>query len=443
MNIPKFSRYQTLSIIKDFLIIFIIYRYEFSSKFGINPSTLINFCLILYWLLLHYVLGQYDILYKKLDKKFIINLINSLIVFISANTIYLVINIFTDGININILAFYFFIETLFKIIFSLLSIQLIIDFIFIKKSANKNKWIVLSSLEIFEKLAKTNQTSNGLFELIYQEKLIDNIDTSSTRGIIIEKNYPFTKQDLLHVNKIDKKDFIIIEPLLWCEKYLKRCPPELIDLNEFLLISNFASANQSKIKYRVKRLGDLSLSIILILFLTPIFIVVTSFLIIFEGFPIFYSQNRTGLKSKIIKIIKYRTMIINAEKNGPQWSIKNDKRITKIGRILRKFRLDELPQLLNVIKGEMSLIGPRPERPVLEMELMKKIDSYSLRHTIKPGLSGWAQVNYDYVASFDDVLNKLSYDLYYIKNQSLILDFIILFKTIKIVLNGRGSVPKN
>ena len=136
-------------------------------------------------------------------------------------------------------------------------------------------------------------------------------------------------------------------------------------------------------------------------------------------------------------------MIINAEKDGPQWSIKNDKRITKIGRILRKFRLDELPQLLNVIKGDMSLIGPRPERPVLEMELIKKIDNYSLRHTIKPGLSGWAQVNYHYVASFDDVINKLSYDLYYIKNQSIFLDFIILFKTIKIVLNGRGSVPKN
>ena len=136
-------------------------------------------------------------------------------------------------------------------------------------------------------------------------------------------------------------------------------------------------------------------------------------------------------------------MIINAEKDGIQWSKKSDNRITKIGKILRKLRIDELPQLLLVLSGEMSLIGPRPERPKFDDLLREHIPNYDLRYSIKPGISGWAQVNFPYGASIEDSKLKLSYDIYYIKNFSIFLDFMIFFKTLKLVLNGKGSTPIN
>ena len=135
-------------------------------------------------------------------------------------------------------------------------------------------------------------------------------------------------------------------------------------------------------------------------------------------------------------------MKINAEEEGPQWSTKNDKRVTFIGRILRRTRIDELPQILSVIKGEMSLIGPRPERPEFNKEFNELIPNSYLRTYAKPGLSGWAQVNYPYGASLEDTKNKLSYDFYYIRNFSFWIDFLILFKTARIVFSGAGSIPK-
>ena len=134
-------------------------------------------------------------------------------------------------------------------------------------------------------------------------------------------------------------------------------------------------------------------------------------------------------------------MITNAEKYGEQWADKSDSRITKIGHFLRKLRIDELPQLLLVLSGDMSLIGPRPERPKIDNLLRNHIQNYDLRYSIKPGISGWAQVNYPYGASIEDSKLKLSYDIYYIKNFSILLDFMIVFKTIKIIMNGKGSIP--
>ena len=135
-------------------------------------------------------------------------------------------------------------------------------------------------------------------------------------------------------------------------------------------------------------------------------------------------------------------MKIDAEKNGPQWSSKNDLRITIIGKFLRRMRIDELPQIISVIKGEMSLIGPRPERPEFNMKLNKVIPNYHLRNYVKPGLSGWAQVNYPYGASIEDSKNKLSYDLYYIINFSFWIDLLIFFKTARVVFSGIGWSPK-
>lgn len=154
---------------------------------------------------------------------------------------------------------------------------------------------------------------------------------------------------------------------------------------------------------------------------------------------LFYTQNRVGFHGKEFKIYKLRSMIQNAEKNGAVWAQKNDKRITSFGRFLRTTRLDELPQFYNILKGEMSVIGPRPERPEFVNELEEQIPFYAIRHVIRPGLTGWAQVNYPYAGTLEEQETKLRYDLYYIKERSSFLDFKILIKTISTVLLMRGQ----
>lgn len=153
---------------------------------------------------------------------------------------------------------------------------------------------------------------------------------------------------------------------------------------------------------------------------------------------LFYTQWRVGKKGNEFKIIKFRSMVTNAEKNGAVWAQKNDTRVTKFGRILRKTRIDEIPQFINVLKGEMSLIGPRPERPEFVHQLELEIPYYGMRHVIKPGLTGWAQVMHPYANTINDQKEKLMYDLYYINERNLMLDFKIVVKTISTVLFLRG-----
>jgi len=153
--------------------------------------------------------------------------------------------------------------------------------------------------------------------------------------------------------------------------------------------------------------------------------------------PVFYSQTRTGLSGVTFRLYKFRTMVKDAEKSGPRWTKKDDPRITRVGRFLRSTRIDELPQLWNVLLGEMSFIGPRPERPDFNAELEAAIPYYDLRHLVKPGITGWAQVLYPYGASVEDAREKLQYDLYYIKNYSVMLDLVILIRTLRAVGRGR------
>ena len=154
--------------------------------------------------------------------------------------------------------------------------------------------------------------------------------------------------------------------------------------------------------------------------------------------PVIYSQARIGENQKEFYVHKFRSMRNDAEKNGAKWAVENDPRVTKYGNFMRKTRIDELPQIWNVLKGEMSFIGPRPERQVFITEIEKVVPYYNLRHSIKPGLTGWAQVMYPYGASIEDAKEKLEYDLYYIKHQDFILDIIIMFKTVQTVIFGKG-----
>lgn len=188
-----------------------------------------------------------------------------------------------------------------------------------------------------------------------------------------------------------------------------------------------------------RALVDFVLSLTGLLLSSPIMLLAAIAIKLDSKGPVFYVQERVGLHNRIFSIIKFRSMFINAEEGGPAWAGEQDPRITRVGRIMRKLRIDELPQFINVLRGEMSIIGPRPERGVFVEMFEREIPYYSQRHLVKPGLTGWAQVCYPYGASFEDAIEKLQYDLYYIKNQSPLLDAIILFETARIVLFGRLS----
>ncbi|MEY4718684.1 MAG: hypothetical protein RL563_1302, partial [Pseudomonadota bacterium] len=157
------------------------------------------------------------------------------------------------------------------------------------------------------------------------------------------------------------------------------------------------------------------------------------------GSPVLYRQTRVGYRNKLFQVIKFRSMSLDAEKNGAQWASQSDDRVTTVGRVIRKFRIDELPQLLNVLRGDMSFVGPRPERPEFVQGFEQSIPYYMERHRVKPGITGWAQLCYPYGASEYDTWQKLQYDLYYVKNYSLFLDLTIMMSTVEIVLWGKGA----
>jgi sugar transferase (PEP-CTERM system associated) len=188
----------------------------------------------------------------------------------------------------------------------------------------------------------------------------------------------------------------------------------------------------------LKRLMDLGISICLLLITFPATLIVAGAIVLSDFGPVFYRQQRVSHGGRPFWILKFRTMRVDAEENGAQWASQNDPRITRVGRILRRTRIDELPQLINVLRGEMSLVGPRPERPVFVDDLSKRIRLYHLRHSVKAGVTGWAQINYHYGASEEDAVRKLEYDLFYLKHYSMLRDISIILQTLRILLFAKG-----
>lgn len=190
----------------------------------------------------------------------------------------------------------------------------------------------------------------------------------------------------------------------------------------------------------VKRVFDVGASLALLVLAAPVMLLTALVVVVESGFPILYRQERVGQGGRLFNVIKFRSMHRDAEIDGkPRWATSNDDRVTRSGRIIRKLRIDELPQLLNVLMGDMSLVGPRPERPYFVDQLAREIPYYAVRHSVKPGVTGWAQVRYRYSASLDDAVQKLQYDLYYVKNHTLFLDVVILFETVSVVVTGAGA----
>ena len=305
------------------------------------------------------------------------------------------------------------------------------------------------------------------------EYIRENLPESDVLGYVMDDSYPAEEMsipflgvpdDILGIANSKKASIILMMPDLqlqegqaaqllearleqgmqveasssFIERLTMRVPVEEIR-DSWLLMEYGFNLNAKGLLRRVKRITDIGAALGLLIITLPITIV-AAIIVYFESpGPVIYRQARVGLNGKEFTLLKFRSMVNDAEKDGAVWASQNDPRVTRIGKIIRKLRIDELPQLLNVLCGDMSLIGPRPERMEFVQELEKKIPYYYLRHTVKPGITGWAQVSYPYGASETDSRIKLEYDLYYIKNMSLLFDLKILLKTIGVVLFPSGA----
>jgi sugar transferase (PEP-CTERM system associated) len=239
--------------------------------------------------------------------------------------------------------------------------------------------------------------------------------------------------DLLHI-KLTKCD--VIDAPSFYERITGRILVEEIRPSSIIFTRGFLS---SPVQDAVKRGFDIFFALVGLVLTLPIMAITALAIRIDSPGPIFYLQHRVGKDGKDFKVIKFRSMYQDAEKQGPQWASQNDPRVTRVGRIIRKLRIDELPQFINVLKNDMSFVGPRPERRYFVDQLEKVIPYYALRLHAKPGITGWAQINYPYGDTIEDAKEKLKYELFYMKHRSLWLDLVIIFQTIKVAIKARGA----
>ncbi len=325
---------------------------------------------------------------------------------------------------------------------------------------NKRNVLVLGSGErasIIEKRMRRDVDRQGFFMHGF---VIMNGDAEN--GIVNENrivldgslvNYALEHQiDEIVVANDERRDNLPVDELFACkirgvevteildfiERETGQIAVNLIYPSWVIYSNGFASANH--LRNTLDWVFNASMGFVLLLLTWPVMLITTILIKLDEGLkaPIFYFQERVGLDGQAFNIVKFRSMRVDAEKNGAQMASENDDRTTKIGKFIRKYRIDELPQIYNVMRGDMGFVGPRPERPEFVQQLIKNIPYYNERHNVKPGLTGWAQLKYPYGATEEDSLEKLKYDLYYIKHRSFMLDLLILIRTVEIVLFGKG-----
>lgn len=286
-----------------------------------------------------------------------------------------------------------------------------------------------------QKIAFLGETaeSRALSNLVHEHPYIG-YDLAETRDgeIPTADFYVLTRDttDDATVTKIAAKNAIAMDVRGAYEKLFEKLPVSLVDTK---LALELLGRRRPFISRVIWRIFEIVFSLLVLVVTLP-FTILSAFAILFEdGGPIFYTQKRVGLRGQNFSFIKFRSMKKDAEKNGPEWAGERDPRTTKVGQVLRKLHIDEIPQMLNVIMGQMSLVGPRPERPEFTEKLEKDIPYYFLRHTAKPGFTGWAQIKFRYARTIDDSREKFEYDLFYLKNRNFFLDLGILAKTLQII----------
>jgi len=443
-------RRKIIAIIIDFWISILLYNYIYFLDVNSYPNQVVTLSIGSFWIIFSYILGRYKKEKRISLQSFLFSILKIFSMIIFGIFIYAFINWFSSIIIFDqliidqkdLLLKDIFIKSISNIGFLSLISQSLISILNYKIYDKKNLWIFYGKEQEYNKFLRelNNHSYHPEINFISATEPLKINKSKNLKGIIVNENNIIKVDNLDNLYNIKLSGIEVINLIDWFDKEYHRIPTDFIESN-YQLIKKLKSI-EDNYHNRIKRLGDIFVSLIIILITLPVIFMVSCLIYLEDKGPIFYTQTRTGLNGKIIKIIKFRSMHVDAEIEGIQWSKNNDKRITRIGRILRALRIDELPQLFCVLFGSMSLIGPRPERPEIEEKLFTKLPYYKSRYILKPGISGWAQVNYHYGASVADTKQKLSYDIYYISNFSFFLDLLIFFKTIKLVLNAKGYKPK-
>ena len=311
-----------------------------------------------------------------------------------------------------------------------------------RKVRHQRRYLVLATKKEFNSILKENKTFSNPEGFDFLDSINDcllmlKIAQKSYTGLIVGNQALQNTTLVKNLMELRFKKTPIFTVSEFFEAVWLKVPVLSLEDQWFVTGSGFSLFHNS-VRPRIKRLSDIIFSLSLMVMTSPLMALAALLIKLSDFGPVIYSQIRTGEHGKNFTIYKFRSMKVCAEDSKAQWAQKNDSRVTKIGKILRLTRIDELPQTWNVLKGDMSLIGPRPERPEFNIKLEHEIPYYSIRHWIKPGITGWAQILYPYGASSEDALEKLQYDFYYIKHYSFLLDFNILIKTIAVMLTGSG-----
>lgn len=328
--------------------------------------------------------------------------------------------------------------------------------VWMREHVQQSRWLVLGSDEITVKFTQDFHTSNPLGRLVVltesetkNQFTPNNLNvvgsildlkswiSQSWSGVLVGNKVKLSNTEVQQLMEARLQGTPVYKLPDFYENLWYKLPSSLLQDTWFTFSTGF-DLIPGRVSSKLKRVVDIIAAVLMVVLLSPLMLLAALLIKLDSPGPVFYSQVRTGLKGKPFKVHKFRSMYQDAEKRGVQWAQKRDPRITRIGYWLRAMRIDELPQIWNVLKGEMSLIGPRPERPEFDAKLKQEIPYYDLRYLVKPGITGWAQVLYPYGASVEDAYEKLSYDIYYIKNYSLLLDIAIAFKTVRVVLLGKG-----
>ena len=395
-----------------------------------------NLNLIFYFLgtvtfILYYISDIFD--FKKVNEKFKIFIYSGIL----------------NGVLFFISSFIFGIEKALILYGVQFLYQAIVKYFFLKYLVKQLNLLIIGK-NYKSKMIKKLVKERGIYNFI---GIIDEKNTKDTIGEIknlkeIVRKYNIQKiaivveggleKELLNDLQFLRLDGVILSNFYDFYEDLEGKIPVKSLTEEWFLFDRGFNILYNDFQQRIKRVVDIIFAIIIMIPAIPIMFISAIIIKLESKGPIFFVQERIGKGNRPFQIVKFRSMKNDAEKDGPKWAIKKDNRVTNFGNIMRKTRIDELPQLINVIKGEMSFVGPRPERQHFINILEKEIPFYNMRHAVLPGLTGWAQVNYPYGASVEDAFEKLQYDLYYIKHQSLALDIIIFLRTIKTVIFGRG-----
>ncbi len=314
--------------------------------------------------------------------------------------------------------------------------RVILNRIFDKQGATK-KILILGNQETHTLIQSFFINRLFKLEIDYQDQITKKSITSDHHAIVVAPEYVANDSEQRRLLDIRLKGTPVFSFSDFVENFLFLIPVNRVS-NEWFVRSEGFTMLHSTVTIKLKRFLDIFSSILLLIFSAPVLLLSMLAIKLSSKGPVIFKQTRVGCEGYEFTIYKLRTMHVDAEIDGARWASEDDERIFPIGKFLRKSRIDEIPQCWNIVKGEMSFVGPRPERPEFTNELAAQIPYYDLRHIVKPGLTGWAQVNYPYGASVDDALRKLQFDLYYIKNYSVLLDLNIILRTAKVMLTRSG-----